>query len=125
MKDLRVGDRVKIIEDGRKYYSGWIVAMDQYIGSTGVIQEINPHNSRKRIVTDEQNPNCFGYWYPEECLELITEKIFSVSEEKEEDSEKFISMYPHKCPKCKAPAYINFFDKVDCSRGSCDGIINT
>ena len=27
-------------------------------------------------------------------------------------------MFPHKCPRCSAPAYVGFM-KVDCSRKSC------
>lgn len=44
----------------------------------------------------------------ETCENIISKirSIFSTNEN-----------YPHKCPKCKGPAYISFLNQVDCLKG--------
>ena len=120
---FKVGDKVKIVKEADPRTTCWCSFMDKFIGKEGTVKKydsnsLNENSYMIAIGNDES-----GYWYPEECLEFacIGTTPYIRATKQEDNSDKFISNYPHKCPKCQAPAYINFFDKVDCSREGCNG----
>jgi len=127
---FEVGDEVKILRRPKNQTEDpsniWISSMDKHIGDIGKIISINPRYNNCIKIKGIDN-----WWFPAQVCELVS-AIGTVVEEYDcyidkkqstptESSGKFISEYPHKCPKCQAPAYISFMDKVDCSREGCSG----
>jgi hypothetical protein len=127
-----IGNKVKVLRKAQDHEAGWsdtwAQQMDYTVGKTYKVIEIQQFNGGIRLETC--NDVSRNYFYPYFVLEKVEDRVeldpykTLLKPQEIKDGEKFISMYPHKCPKCQAPAYIGFMDKVDCSRGGCDGIVS-
>lgn len=135
---IKVGDYVKVLRAAYSYEQNWDNVwnslMDKAVGSTYKVLAIHEGIGIRLESVKHIGANLSFPYFVLEKVNIVSQagnadprnyKRNSVEEAsvgpQDTTGSKFISHYPHQCPKCNAPAYINFFDQVDCSREGCDG----
>jgi hypothetical protein len=97
---FKIGDIVKIVNAKYKPLFGCPGA----VGIVGEIIQISDLGNFQVGVS--------GYWASELSLELVSESKETVATAQTSD-------YKSHCPCCGQKAYINLFDRIDCSNSGC------
>lgn len=97
---FKIGDIVKIINAKYEPLLGCYGA----VGITGEIVQISDGGDFRVGVN--------GYWASELSLELVSAPKETVAAAQTSD-------YKNNCPCCGQKAYINLFDRIDCSNSGC------
>ena len=86
---FKIGDKVTVlrkVEATATWTNSWIPDMDAFVGKTFIVS--------KELTNDGIYDNSSGYWFPEESLELVSDRM-SIKEAKEKiyELQKFINDY--------------------------------
>lgn len=86
---FKIGDEVKVVrkvEATATWTNSWVGGMDAFLGKTFIVS--------RELTNDGIYDNTSGYWFPEESLELVSDRMsIKEAQEKIAELQKFIREY--------------------------------